>query len=160
VHDIHDRAFRRAEAEVAAEATLVDLLRQDQEAWLPRLSLVAEADDRPIGHVVCTRGRLRGQVPVLGLGPIGVLPQHQRRGVGTALVHAACAAADALDEAVVILLGDPAYYRRTGFVPADRFRISPPEPGWVKHFQARPLTAFDPRIHHGAFRYPPAFTTV
>lgn len=160
VHRIHDLAFGPENGIPAKQATLVDLLRQDRDAWLPRLSLVAEEDELPIGHVVCSRGLLRGEVPVLGLGPISVLPHHQRVGIGTALVHAVCAAADALDESIVILLGDPRYYHRTGFVLAEQFRITPPEPDWGPYFQARPLTAFDPRVQYGEFRYAPGFDTI
>ena len=160
VHRIHDLAFEPPGGGPAREALLVDLLREDADAWLPRFSLVAEEDELPVGHVVCSRALLRDEVPVLGLGPIGVLPRHQRLGIGTALVHAVCAAADALDETIVVLLGDPAYYRRTGFVLADRFRIAPPVPAWAPHFQARPLAAFDPRVQHGEFRYAAAFDTV
>jgi putative acetyltransferase len=160
VFEIHDRAFGSTSDGPAQEAVLVDLLRQDTEAWLPRLSLVAESDGQPVGHVVCTRGLLRGEVPVLGLGPIGVLPEHQRTGIGTALVHAACAGADALDEPLVILLGDPKYYSRMDFVMAEKLGITPPLPHWAGGFQARPLTTFDPAIHHGGFRYAPAFEVI
>jgi len=160
VHRIHDLAFGPESGVPAQEATLVDLLRQDPDAWLPRLSLVAEEDELPIGHVLCSRGVLRGEMPVLGLGPIGVLPHHQRMGVGTALVHAVCAAADALDETIVVLLGDPRYYSRTGFVLAEQFRITPPVPAWAPHFQARPLTGFDPAVQYGEFRYAPGFDSI
>jgi putative acetyltransferase len=167
VHRIHQRAFGAGDTSRSghpgappAEATLVDRLRSDPEAWLPRLSLVAEEGELPIGHVVCSRGRLRQQVPALGLGPIGVLPRHQGRGVGTALVHAVCAAADALDEPLVLLLGDPGYYRRTGFVLAERFGITPPVPEWAPHFQVRTLSGFDPAVHHGGFRYAAAFDRI
>src|SRR5689334_13078120 len=67
------------------EARLVDDLRADAAAWLPELSLVAERDGEIAGHVVCTRGRI-GRFGVLGLGPLGVRPEHQRSGVGTALM--------------------------------------------------------------------------
>jgi putative acetyltransferase len=101
---------------VPGEATLVGWLRNDP-GWLPSLSLVAESPDGQIvGHVVCTRGSIDG-APVLGLGPISVDPGHQGAGVGSALVHAVLAAADALDEPLVALLGDPGYYGRFGFRP-------------------------------------------
>jgi len=163
IHRIHDLAFRSGATGgtgATVEAALVDDLRQDPRSWLPRLSLVAEEDELPIAHVVCTRAWLRGEVPVLGLGPLGVLPHHQGVGVGTALVLAVCAVAEALDEPLVVLLGDPAFYRRTGFVLAERLRIPPPVPAWAPHFQTRPLAGFDPQRHHGEFRYAPAFDRV
>ena len=160
MHRIHNLAFGPESGVPAREATLVDQLRLDSQAWLPRLSLVAEEDELPVGHVLCSRGRLRGEVPVLALGPIGVLPHHQGLGIGTALVHAVCAAADALDEPLVILLGNPLFYQRTGFVLAGQFRITPPVAAWERSFQARPLTAFDPRVHHGEFRYATAFDSI
>ena len=160
VYRIQDLAFGSEPGVPAKEAVLLDLLREDSGAWDPRLSLVAQLQDELVGHVVCTRGLLRDEVPVLGLGPIAVLPEHQRSGVGTTLVHAACAAADALDEPLVILLGDPKYYSRTGFVLAELFGISPKVPAWAPYFQARPLTSFDPAIHYGGVRYAPAFDTI
>ena len=160
VQRIHNLAFGPDNGGPAKEATLVDLLREDPDAWLPRFSLIAEEDELPVGHVVCSRGRLRGEVPVLALGPIGVLPRHQGVGIGMTLVHSVCAVADALDEAIVILLGDPVYYRRTGFVLAQRFGITPPVPEWAPHFQALPLAAFNPRVHYGEFQYAPAFASI
>lgn len=133
------------------EATLVGWLRADP-GWIPRLSLVAEDEaDGLVGHVVCTRGRV-GEVPVLGLGPVSVDPSHQRRGVGSALLHAVLGAADALDEALVALVGDPAFYRRFGFRPASTVGLSAPDPAWGELFQVRTLTAYEPGLT-GTFEY-------
>jgi putative acetyltransferase len=55
---------------------------------------------------------------VLGLGPLGVEPGWQRRGVGSALMHAILGGAEACGETLVGLVGDPAYYGRFGFAPA------------------------------------------
>lgn len=60
--------------DLAAEATLVDDLRADV-GWLPALSLVAVLDGMVVGHVATTRGYV-GDVAVLGLGPLSVLPEH------------------------------------------------------------------------------------
>src|SRR5918997_5097053 len=139
---------------VPGEATLVGWLRADS-CWIPELSMVACADDGIIGHVVCTRADVAG-VPVLLLGPLSVLPDHQRRGVGSALMHAVLGAADALGESVVALLGDPAYYERFGFVPASALRIDAPDPVWGHYFQARPLTAYEPSVS-GRFAQPGPF---
>lgn len=92
----------------------------------------------------------------LGLAPLGVLPEHQRQGVGGALMHAVLAAADALDEPLVALLGHRDYYPRFGFRPATEYGITPPSPEWAEHFQVRTLTAYRPSIR-GEFRYAPEF---
>ncbi|WP_345713786.1 N-acetyltransferase, partial [Kineococcus glutinatus] len=118
-------------------------------------TLVAGPPGAVVGSVVCSRGLLGGR-PAVGLGPLGVLPAHQRRGVGSALVHAALAAADALDEVAVLLLGAPGLYARFGFVPAADLGIRAPEPAWGEHFQVRTLTAWTPG-RAGPFRCAPAF---
>ncbi len=135
------------------EAPLIDWLRED-EGWIPELSLVAEVDvtGGVLGHVVCTRAYI-GDYPTVGLGPISVHPDHQRRGVGKALVHAVLGAAEARGESAVILLGSPAYYSRFGFRLAAEFGITPPVPEWAPHFQAR---LFGP-TPSGAFRYAEPF---
>jgi putative acetyltransferase len=140
-----------------AEVTLVDELRAS-DAWLPALSLVAVDATGLVGHVVCSRAWV-DSAPVLGLGPLSVHPDHQRRGVGQALMHAVLGAADALDEPVVVLLGDPRYYSRFGFRLAEGHGITPPVPEWRPHFQARPLTAFTPMLH-GLFTYAEPFNRV
>jgi putative acetyltransferase len=132
------------------ETTLLTQLRADP-GWLPALSLVAVAGGAVIGHVVCTRGYV-GDVPALGLGPISVRPDRQRRGAGHALMHAVLGAADATDEPLVALLGDPAFYGRFGFVAASDLGVVAPDPGWGTYFQARALSACPPGLA-GAFRY-------
>jgi putative acetyltransferase len=137
-----------------AESPLVDQLRADP-GWIPALSLVATVDDAVVGHVACTRATL-GRAPVLGLGPLSVDPPHQRRGVGSALVHTVLGAADALGEPLVVLLGDPRYYHRFGFVLADRLGIVAPVAEWAPHFQARRLSAWAPDLR-GSFVYAEPF---
>jgi putative acetyltransferase len=146
---IHAAAFGRA-----TEKDLVTALRASS-AWLPRLSLVAEDGGRLVGHVVCTRAHVADR-PALGLGPLGVLPARQRSGVGSALTHAVVAAADALDEPVVVLLGHTDYYPRFGFRPAASLGIESPDPSWGNHFQARPLSTYDSSAR-GPFAYAQPF---
>jgi putative acetyltransferase len=156
IRHVHLLAFRQSPDEDPPEAGLVDELRATVD-WIPQLSLVALVDDAIVGHVVCTRGRLgANNEPVLGLGPIGVDPDHQRRGVGHALMHAVLGAADALDEPLVALVGDPGYYRRFGFVDSRHVGIEPPDPTWGENFQVRMLAAYDPALT-GTFAYPRPF---
>jgi len=161
VRELHTAAFERDPVTGAVrasgavpEARLVDVLREDA-GFLPHLSLVAVQDDAVVGHVLATRGFLEPSgTPVLGLGPLGVRPDVQRRGVGTILVHALLAVAEACQERLVALLGDPRYYRRFGFVPSTELGVAPPEPAWSEYFQARQLTGAPTR---GAFRYAEPF---
>lgn len=154
IHQVHTDAFTGRPYASGIEAALVDALR-DSPQWIPALSLVAQHQDRVIGHLVATRGHI-GQHPALGLGPVGVHPDHQKNGVGSALMHAVVAAADALDEPAVILLGDPGFYGRFGFVRSDALGITPPQPQWATHFQVRTLSAYRPDMT-GLFAYAPAF---
>lgn len=148
-------AFARTETVEAIEAKLLDQLRAGP-AWLPELSMVAtDAEGEVIGHVVCSRAHVDG-VPVVGLGPISVLPGHQRKGVGLALVHSAIGGADALGEPLVALLGSPEYYGRYGFRTSTEYGINAPDPTWGRFFQVRPLAAYRPSLR-GDFVYPEAF---
>jgi putative acetyltransferase len=155
---VHTAAFRsrtEPDAEVV-EARLVGELREDGDLIAP-LSLVAVQDGVIVGHVCCSPGRLGDdKTSVVGLGPLGVLPQHQRDGVGKALMHAVIAAADALGHAMICLLGDPGYYSRYGFVLSAEYGVEPPDAGWAPHFQVRTLAAYTPDLR-GEFRYCPAF---
>ena len=102
-----------------------------------------------------SRGHV-GQDPVLALGPLAVRPDHQRHGVGSALMHAILGAADALGEPLAALLGDPAYYGRFGFELSSVYQITPPRPEWQPHFQVRVLSGYQPRLR-GMFTYPEPF---
>jgi putative acetyltransferase len=156
VRAVHRAAFApdgRPEPDVA-EAWLVDQLRADA-GWLPHLSLVAVSGARVVGHVMASRAVVEpAGEPVLGLGPLGVEPAEQRRGVGSALVHAVLAAAEARDERLVGLLGDPAYYGRFGFVAGAEHGVLPPDPGWGAAFQVRVLAG---PVAGGWFRYAEPF---
>ena len=150
IDEVHRQAFAGA-----VEADLVHALRADA-GWVPALSLVAEdAGGAVVGHVVCTEGAI-GAAPAVGLGPIGVLPGVQRTGVGSALMHAVIASADALDYPLVALLGHLDYYPRFGFVLASRLGVTAPDPRWGDHFQARTLATWHAGIE-GAFRYAAPF---
>jgi putative acetyltransferase len=159
VRTVVARAFARTDpvGELPVEVELLDQLRDD-EGWIPALSLVAtDPPDEVVGHVVCTRAEIEDQ-PVLGLGPLAVRPDRQRQGVGKALMHAVLGAAEALDEPLVALLGDPAYYRRFGFLASEQYGIAPPEPSWGHHFQVRLLSADQPPA--GVFTYAQPFRTL
>ena len=108
--------------DTSAEAKLVNALRQQATQVL---SLVAEIDKEVVGHILFSPVHLSGHpdLKVMGLAPMAVKPQHQRQGVGSALVRAGLEQCKQLSFTAVVVLGHPSYYPRFGFVPASRFGI-------------------------------------
>lgn len=161
IRAVQAAAFRKPDApagDLPMEAALVDELRADPDAWIPELSLVTVDDaGQVIAHVVCSRAWVGvARRPVLGLGPIGVLPERQGDGLGSALVRASIRVAEEHREPLIALLGSPVYYGRFGFVRSTEHGIDPPDPAWAEHFQVRPLADHDPSLT-GTFRYTAAF---
>ena len=154
---VHASAFEQTAGVEPAEARLLDDLRSCDE-WLPALSWIGELDGVVVGHAVGSRGHV-GEVRCVGVGPIGVVPRRQRVGIGSALMHALIGAADACDEPLLCLLGDPGYYARFGFVPSTELGVHAPDPSWGEYFQALALTAWSPAIR-GRFRYAAPFDAV
>ena len=85
----------------------------DCEEYLPEFSVVAELDGGIVGHVISNRGWV-GDLELLGLGPIWVVPRLQRHGIGTKLMKESILRANAAGERGIALLGDPEYYSRFG----------------------------------------------
>ncbi len=115
-------AVNAAAFETSAEAALVDLLRRQAR---PVVSLVAEVDGSIVGHIMFSPAALTGpeQCRLMALGPMAVSPRCQRRGIGSALVHAGLDRCRALGFDAVVVLGHPAFYPRFGFQPASRFDL-------------------------------------
>lgn len=112
VRAVHRRAFGEERV-----VRLVDTLRATP-APLSPISLVASVDGQVVGHVLLSASRLDAPprlVDVLVLSPLGVLPEHQGHGIGTALIEQALPAAEAAGAPLLFLEGSPAYYGRRGF---------------------------------------------
>src|SRR5262249_20533425 len=139
---IHAAAFRKPETpdgEPVEVRVLDDLVAAGD--IIEPLTLVAELDGEPVAHAACSVATIE-QLEVAALGPIGVLPEHQGNGIGSALVRAALAAADEHGYPVMILLGSTVLYSRFGFVAASGLGIESPDPAWGEYFQAHPLAAY------------------
>ncbi|MGF1425755.1 GNAT family N-acetyltransferase [Kitasatospora sp. LaBMicrA B282] len=155
VRGVHARAF----GDPDRVPGLVDVLRAAPAAFAP-ISVVATRQDQVVGHVMLSACRLDAQprlVDVLSLSPLGVHPDHQRRGVGTRLIEAALEAADESGVPLVFLEGSPTYYGKRGFQPAGRYGFrSPslriPDPA----FQVAKLSSYEPWMT-GTFVYAEAF---
>ncbi|MCL4696850.1 MAG: N-acetyltransferase [Burkholderiaceae bacterium] len=112
------------------EAALVADLLRDPTAQ-PSLSLLAFLEDKPVGHVLFTRVVLAGAshpAPAAILAPLAVVPEYQRRGVGRALIEQGASLLAASGVQLLFVLGDPAYYARSGFVPAVPSGLRAPYP--------------------------------
>jgi putative acetyltransferase len=115
---------------------------------LPTVSIVASEGGDVIGHVMLSAGRLDAPmrlVDVFVLSPLGVLPTHQGRGIGTRLISEALTAANEMEVPLVFLEGDPGYYGTRGFARADEqgFR-SPSMRIPAPAFQVALLSAYEP----------------
>lgn len=158
----HDavRAVHVAAFPTDDEARLVDALRGDP-SIVTELSLVAEVDGAVVGHVLVTRARLvgdDGERPIALLAPLAVHPDHQRRGVGAALLAAVAERAAGAGEPAIVLEGDPAYYGRHGWEPAAGCGITMPLPDWAPPEAAQVRWLVPPRPDlRGRVVYPPPF---
>lgn len=137
-----------------AEARLIDALRA---AGRLSLSLVAEDAGGIFGHVAFSP--MTGLTGGLGLAPLAVHAAHRRRGIGAALARAGLAACADLGARWVVVLGDPAYYGRFGFVPAKRWGLIG-EYGGGDAFQALELVPGAIGPNPGPIRYAPEFAAL
>ena len=131
------------------EHLIVEALRADNALTL---SLVAEVDGAVVGQIAFSPVTIGGEdAGWLALGPVAVAPSHQRRGIGTALVGEGLKTIRSSGIKGCVLVGDPAFYRRFGFVHNGALRMEgvPPEVLLCLPFSG---TAPDGNVtHHPAF---------
>jgi predicted N-acetyltransferase YhbS len=121
-------AFENAEYGDHDEQYLVERLRRSQ-AFVPELSLVAESRGRIVGHIMLTELVIeteKGRVRSLTLAPVSVLPECQKRGIGSKLIIEGLSEAKRLGYGSVLLVGHAHYYPRFGFRRASGWGIRAP----------------------------------
>ncbi len=121
IEEVVTRAFGQT-----AEARLVATLRKNEGLTF---SAVARVDGRVVGHVAyspLSLGGLAVDPPVLALAPVAVLPDMQRQGIGSKLVRWSLEELRRRMIPGVIVLGEPEFYGRFGFVAATAFSIRCP----------------------------------
>jgi putative acetyltransferase len=156
IRTINEQAFGHA-----LTADLVDVIRAT-DRFVPDLSLVAESEGLALGHVLLSYVDIEpGAHRVLQVGPLGVVPSHQRRGVGSALMEEAIRLAEEREEQLLLLEGNPAYYERFGFGRSDEIGIEPPPAALgPQYFLVRTLSAYDPTLRGRAVYPPETFGTL
>jgi putative acetyltransferase len=139
-----------------AEARLVELLR---DAGHLAVALVAEIDGRVVGHAAFSSVSTAAGAPGVGLAPIAVMPAQRCHGVGRELVERGLAACTSLGFGWAVVLGEPAYYSRFGFVlAADSGLVD--EYGGGRAFQVIELIPGSLPVGAGLVRYAPEFGSV
>jgi putative acetyltransferase len=114
IRDVNKRAFGQDQ-----EGNIVDALRSNGAA---SLSLVATIDGRVVGHIMFSPIAVGSEVGA-ALGPMAVLPEHQRLGLGSKLIEAGIQKLKDAGWPFIIVLGHAEYYPRFGFRPASAFGV-------------------------------------
>lgn len=125
VIELTAKAFESMSFSDGDEDELVERLRKAP-TFISDLSLVAELDGQVVGHIlfsplVIDNGQQQFQSLVLG--PVSVLPEYQKRGIGGQLIRAGHQKAKELGFQSVILIGHPEYYPRFEYKPASTLGI-------------------------------------
>ena len=154
IYEVIKTSFLKAEHADGKEQDLAAMLRES-EAYLPELSLVAEVDGTVVGHVLFTEAKV-GEQKVLALAPLSVLPEYQRKGIGTALVKEGHRIGKELGYSYSVVLGSEKYYPRIGYLPAKNYGISAPFDVPSENFMACKLSENAPAVS-GVVQYAKEF---
>ena len=113
------------------------------EAFIPELDFVALDNDKIIGNIVYSKAKIIGsngeEHEVLTFGPLSVLPNYQKKGVGSKLINHTMEIALNLGFKAIVIFGDPNYYKRFGFENAEKFNIHTSDGANFDAFMAKEL---------------------
>lgn len=125
IHDFVENAFKTARVADGDEQDFVENLRKSDN-FVPELELVGEVDGETVGHILLTRTEIAtdsGPVVSLLLGPVATREDMRNRGLGSQLILAGLERAKSMGYESVVLVGDPGYYSRFGFVSMESLNI-------------------------------------
>jgi putative acetyltransferase len=113
IRDVTVSAFKTLEISSHTEQFIIEALRAAKSLTV---SLVAEVDGRVVGHIAFSPVTISdGTRNWYGLGPVSVLPEYQRQGIGKALIEEGLSRLKGLNAQGVCLVGHPDYYRKLRF---------------------------------------------
>ncbi len=113
ISEVTKRAFENHPYSHQTEQFIISALRASHALTL---SLVAEVGGKVVGHIAFSPVTISdGSQNWYGLGPVSVLPEFQRQGIGKSLIHEGLSLLKSLGAKGCVLVGDPKYYERFGF---------------------------------------------
>ena len=136
ISEVTIAAFETLEVSNRTEHFIIDALRT---AYALSISLVAETGGRVVGHIAFSPVTISdGTRDWYGLGPVSVLPEYQRQGIGTALIQEGLSRLKDLNAGGCCVVGHPEYYRKFGFENMPELTIEgvPPEVFFALAFHA------------------------
>jgi putative acetyltransferase len=136
----------------------VEALR-DEDAHVPELCLVAIGQGEIAGHIFFSKAHLQHGPQILALAPMAVLPEHQRKGAGGALLAEALNRAEETEFPLIVVVGHADYYPGFGFEPAVPLGLKAPFDVPEEAWMAYRLPAYSPEAQ-GTVVYPDAFAAV
>ena len=155
VEELTREAFWNLNSPGCEEHYLVHILRSHAD-FLPELDLVATHGAEIAASILYSRSRVE-DVPTVTFGPLSVLPAYQRMGAGSALVRHTLSLCRERGERAIVIYGDPAYYARFGFRPAEEFDICTADGMYAAALQVLELWPDSMEGVHGRFFESPAF---
>ncbi len=119
-------AFWNMFQEGCDEHYLIHIMRESKD-YIPELGMIALRGKQPVAAIAYTRSHILredgSRLETATFGPVGVLPRYQRLGIGRALINHTLSIARDMHIPAVLILGDPDYYSRLGFKPAEDYGI-------------------------------------
>jgi len=152
VYEVHRRAF-------GGRTDESDIVHRLHDADKAVVSLVAVEDGRIVGHVLFSPTHAENQgedVELVGLAPVGVLPEKQNEGVGSSLIQQGLSECREVGVDAVVVLGAPGYYSRFGFERASKYELGN-EYGANDGFMIKPLHEGALDDVDGIVKYQPEF---
>jgi len=142
VEELTREAFWNLYVPGCSEHFVLNNLRNSPD-FIPELTFVAQKERQIVGHIAYSRGTIKNEQgakkEIISFGPISVLPEYQKQGIGSALILHTINLARNMGCLAICIYGDPRYYSRFGFRCAERYEIKTSDDKFAVALQALEL---------------------
>lgn len=127
VEELTREAFYNQHVPGCNEHYLLHIMRNCS-SFIKELDFVAELNEKIVANIVYTKSKIACDNgakydDIITFGPLSVLPEYQRKGIGGMLIRNTKEIAKKLGYRAILIYGDPGYYSRFGFVEAEKYDI-------------------------------------